>query len=34
MAETPPRPAGWQEGAAGLFRNWLAFASARAALAA
>ncbi|MBB5762282.1 homoserine O-succinyltransferase [Methylorubrum rhodesianum] len=34
MAETPPRLAGWQEGAAGLFRNWLAFASARAALAA
>jgi len=34
MAATPPRPADWQEGAAGLFRNWLALVSARAALAA
>ncbi|MBB2962998.1 homoserine O-succinyltransferase [Methylobacterium sp. R2-1] len=34
MAETQPRPAGWQEGAAGLFRNWLVLVSARAVLAA
>lgn len=34
MAETPPRPAGWQEGAAGLFRNWLALVAASAAHAA
>lgn len=35
IAETPARPAGWPEGAAGLFRNWLALVSARtAALAA
>ncbi|AMB47944.1 homoserine O-succinyltransferase [Methylobacterium sp. AMS5] len=34
MAETPPRPADWQEAAAGLFRNWLALVSDRVALAA
>jgi len=34
MAETLPRPAAWQEAAAGLFRNWLALVSDRVALAA
>lgn len=34
IAETPSRPAGWPEAAAGLFRNWLALVSARAAVLA
>ncbi|MFF8800094.1 MULTISPECIES: homoserine O-succinyltransferase [unclassified Methylobacterium] len=31
MASTPPRPNGWQEGAAGLFRNWLGLVAVRRA---
>lgn len=34
MDATPPRPAAWQDGAARLFRNWLALVAANRALRA